>query len=175
MYVISCEGLSMYKFFDYLLNNQKFREKLISLLKNVKYTEYYVFFPITSFKTSKNTDFSIKIEKAPSSLTRPNQQNDKNTFNFEQCKKPGTKAIAFLSKSKRSYLVVPCPSNSPHFNDRGHIAQFIKSANNDYIHGFLQILGRVFFDYFMKHRTTKFQLLTEGHEVYWLHAKFTFK
>ena len=171
MYVISQENFSMYDFFV-LCGDKKFRTKLTSLFRSIKYKEYYIFFPQTSFDTAKQTDFYIHIRQAPGSLTR-NTANDTKTFPFNGCKK-GITSIGMLSKSGKSYLVIPCPFKEVH-HDSGHIGQFINKGKPNYIHGFWEKIGHVFFDYFTKHPSAMFQLLTHGHDVNWLHAKFAFR
>ena len=171
MKIFTNKDISMYDFFK-LCDKITFRTKLIKFLKEIALKEYYIKFPVTSYKTAKKTPFYIDVKKAPSSLTRKGINNDTKTFDFKRCS-PTTKSIGFLSKSKRSYLVVPCPHLKKH-NDSGHIAQFMKNANIKYIHSFWEEIGDTFFNYLKKNKDKSFQLLTHGHDVYWLHAKFTF-
>ena len=122
---IENDDISMNDFFKYC-KASSFRKQLIKILKSIPYKEYYIKFPITSYKNSTTTPFYIDIKKAPASLTRRNLDNDTKTFDFNKCNLR-TKSISFLSKSKRSYLVVPCPNTKIH-KDSGHIAQFMKHA-----------------------------------------------
>ena len=168
---IKNDDLTMYDFFKFC-KSATFRTKLIKILKNVKYKEYYLKFPMTSYRTSSETPFYIDVKKAPSTLTRKNLNNDTKTFDFKKCSLT-TKSISFLSKSKRSYIVVPCPNKKMH-RDSGHIAQFMKSAKMDYIQAFWKEIGKSFFSFFKSDPNKTFQLLTHGHDVYWLHAKFVF-
>ena len=171
MRITTNKHISMYDFFE-LCEDFSFRKKLIELLKKITYKEYYIKFPATSYKNADKTSFYIDIKKAPSSLTRKGINNDTTTFDFKRCNST-TKSIGFLSKSKHSYLVIPCPHSKKH-TDSGHIAQFMKSASLIYIHSFWEEIGNTFFKYFKKKQNKSFQLLTHGHEIYWLHAKFTF-
>ena len=132
MKIVTNKDISMYDFFE-LCDQFSFRNKFIKLLKQITLKEYYIKFP-TSYKTAKKTPFYMDVKKAPSSLTRKGINNDTKTFDFKRCNTT-TKSIGFLSKTKRSYLVVPCPHLKKH-TDRGHIAQFMKNANIKYIHSF---------------------------------------
>ena len=173
MYVIQDNNMSMYDFFVSLKHKQ-YRDYLIQQLKSVPYTEYYLHFPIVSYKTAKKTPFVLKIKKAPRLLTC-NGPNDTHTFNFDECTN-GIRSIAFMSITGNSYLVIPCPykQDNTHY-DCGHIAQFMRHAKIEYIHDFWKKISDVFFHYFHTHPTKMFELLTHGHDVYWLHAKFVFK
>ena len=171
MRIVIDKDTSMYDFFK-SCGKSSFRTKLIGLLRKITYEHYYIKFPVTSYNTAKKTPFYIDVKEAPSMLTREGINNDTETFDFQRCSTT-TKSIGFLSKTKRSYLVVPCPHSKTHM-DSGHIAQFMRYAKLKYIHSFWKEIGDTFFNYFKKYRNKSFQLLTHGHDVYWLHAKFTF-
>ena len=169
---IDCHGLSMLDFFT-LCREQRFRTKFIRVLKQIEYPEYYLKFADTSFRTAHRTNFKLEVIRAKD-LTR-RTPNDTDTFNFSQCSST-QKAIGFLSKTGRSYLVVPCPDKKKREQyDSGHIAQFMRKAKSEYIHAFWNTIGDTFFDYFKSHPSKSFRLNTHGHDVYWLHARFTFQ
>ena len=128
---IDFPGLSMLEFFA-LCREQRFRTKFIGVLKQIEYPEYYLKFADTSFRTAHRTNFKLEVIRAKD-LTR-RTPNDTDTFNFSQCSST-QKAIGFISKTGRSYLVVPCPDkNKREQYDSGHIAQFMRKAKSEYIH-----------------------------------------
>ena len=173
MYIIKNRDMSMYDYFV-SCKKKKFRKRFIHELKKIPYTEYYLRFPKVSYENAHEVPFVLKVKKAPESLTRRGP-NDNRTFDFHECRNDDTKAIGFLSKSGRSYLVVPCPhENTEKHYDSGHIAQFMRHGSIEYIHDFWKKIGEVFFHYFKNHRKRRFKLQTHGHDVYWLHAKFVF-
>ena len=171
-YKINRPDMSMYDFFV-SCKEKEFRKHFIHELKTIPYNEYYLRFPKMSYKNAHKVPFVLKIKKAPESLTRK-CPNDTKSFEFHECT-GDKKSIGFLSKSGRSYIVVPCPHNKyeKHY-DSGHIAQFMKHGNIEYVHDFWKQIGDVFFHYFKKHSNRAFKLQTHGHDVYWLHAKFVF-
>ena len=164
--------MSMYAFFVSCKQKESHKH-YIHELKTIPYNEYYLRFPKMSYENAHEVPFVLKIKKAPESLTREGP-NDTKTFDFNECT-GHKKSIGFLSKSGRSYLVVPCPHKKyeKHY-DSGHIAQFMKHGNMEYVHEFWKQIGDVFFCYFKKHSKRRFKLQTHGHDVYWLHAKFMF-
>ena len=163
----------MHDFFN-ALKYKEFRRRFIKALRQCPYEEYYLEFPVTTYRTASSTDFDLRIRKAPLSLSRNGEPNDKQTFDFSEC--GGRKAIGFLSQSGRSYLVVPCPSkNKKKQYDSGHIGQFMRNAKIEYIHALWKKIGQVFFSYFRYRCNKKFKLLTDGRDVFWLHAKFRFE
>ena len=169
---IDCPGLTMFEFFK-LCKEQRFRTNLIRALRKIKYKEYYLKFPIVSYNSANRTNFRIEVIQGKG-LTHKGP-NDRHTFNFNECS-ADHKSIGFLSKSGRSYLVVPCPDNTKKQQfDSGHIAQFMQKANSNNIHAFWNTIGNTFFDYFKKNPKRMFRLNTLGHDVYWLHARFTFQ
>ena len=169
-------SLSMYEFFS-SLRNKDFRTQFIKQFERIRYEEYTIEFPSVTYTSSKTTEFELKVHKASKSLSRNGAPNDKLTFDFHDCTKTrSTKAIAFISKTGRSYLVVPCPKKSSISQyDSGHIGQFMRKAKKEYVHAFWKKISEVFFDYFKYRNRKRFQLLTHGHDVFWLHAKFNFQ
>lgn len=168
---IDCPGLSMLDFFK-LCKEKRFRSNFVRALRRIKYPEYYLKFPVVSYNSANRTNFRVEVLRAKH-LT-PKGPNDTDTFPFDDCT-TRRKSVGFLSKTGRSYLVVPCPDKKKHAQfDSGHIAQFMRKANIGYIHAFWNTIGDTFFDYFKKYPTKMFRLNTHGHDVYWLHARFTF-
>ena len=68
MKIITNKDISMYDFFK-LCDKVTFRTRLIKVLKEIALKEYYIKFPVTSYKTAKKMPFYIDVKKAPSLLT----------------------------------------------------------------------------------------------------------
>jgi len=174
--------MSMRQFFEFLVTSEAFRTLVINNLLELPRrfgNQYKIRFPATSYDTMAFTAAGMAVKP-----TRfQNEIEDTDTFkeHLAKCvrgtgqgsKKQHLPAISFDSLSG-NVIVSPCPEPNVLNNHAAHIGEFMKYGSVRAVHGFWRTVGETALERMAGSPSRKFTLNTDGHDVSWLHAKFTF-
>lgn len=158
------------KIFFYLLDTSAlFRRDIIKLFKNISFNDYTVKWPITSYNLLHKTVTRVKFYKT----TFKKRPEDRITFekSFEPCSKT-MRAVVYPSKSGESILVSPCPCSKELCSSKT-ICDFSRRGKNKDVQLLFKTIGHAV-NVFKNNPKLLFILKFHGHEVAWVHAKFTF-
>jgi hypothetical protein len=128
-------------------------------------------FPKVSYATLNKTPVTILLTKTAFQQTKEHPALFQNQLN--KCTDTA-QAIIFRSITKKSILVVPCNNKSTQKRYFARdIAEFVRYADTALVHAFWQQVGLVPDIYFADIPSSPFLMHTHGHDVPWLHFKFS--
>jgi len=164
--------MTMKQLFEGLSFNKTIRIVLTDLLSKSVFDQYMVDFPVCTYNTLQQTPAFVRLTKTQF----PQREEDLQTFedHFRKCSTNTPTAIAFPSISGKSYIVSPCPVSVANTNFAKDIAEFVRRADRRLVDAFWKEAGNVVDKVFNKSPSLCFRMNTHGHDIAWLHLKFTY-
>ena len=154
-------SMSMYDFFNSLVNNEIFRNEIIQIFKKSKFENVYWEFP-PYYKTTTQSKAQF-VFMSTSSFGKADSENFKEHLSNRET----GEIVVFNNLSGDTKLISIASKNN---NDMFcHIMQFMKNAPSEYKHNLLIKIGCEMLKY--SNSTSPIYLSTHGHGVSWLHIR----
>lgn len=160
--------MKMNDWYMMLFKKPMFRTRWNNALKSVPFKQYTIKSLPMTFENMSQVEAVFLIEK----VRFPEREQDEITFSEYWPSHRKVKTVVFLSKTKKSLLVVPTPEG----RSVRHIGEFVKNSSIPHMHSFWKTVGSVPYVYFMDKPDNKkaFHVETHGFDVAYLHLKFRF-